>query len=48
MTTRVTGYKPKPGKDGKTRLVRKTTLFTKAKKTSADRLEKAWKAKGKP
>jgi hypothetical protein len=34
-------------KDGKTRLVRKSTMFTGAKKRKADREERAWREKGK-
>ena len=33
-------------KDGKTRLVRKSTLFTGAKKRKADRLAKRWEKAG--
>lgn len=47
MTTRpLTSVKPIVGKDGKTRLVRKSTLFSGAKKRKADRLAKQWEKAG--
>lgn len=47
MTTKPVRSVKIESKDGKTRLVRKSTLFAGPKKRKADREEKAWREKGK-
>ena len=49
MTTKpLTSIKPVVGKDGKTRLVRKRTLFARAKELKAEREAAAWQKKTPP